>query len=61
MNEPFPAPDVSEALPSATNEAFRADLNQKLRAPLNAIIGFSELLALRPGGSARRTRTCNTF
>ena len=54
MNEPSsPASDVSEAL-SPGERAFRADLNQKLRAPLNAIIGFAELLAMRPGGSATK-------
>ncbi|MDP9098740.1 MAG: response regulator, partial [Verrucomicrobiota bacterium] len=29
-------------------------LNQKLRAPLNAIIGFAELVSMRPGGSAAK-------
>jgi CheY-like chemotaxis protein len=53
MNEPAPFPEVSEAL-SPEEHAFRADLNQKLRAPLNAIIGFAELLAMRPGGSATK-------
>jgi CheY-like chemotaxis protein len=53
MNEPAPAPEVSEAL-SPDDQAFRASLNQKLRAPLNAIIGFAELLAMRPGGSATK-------
>ena len=53
MNEPAPFPDVSETL-SPGERAFRADLNQKLRAPLNAIIGFAELLAMRPGGSATK-------
>ena len=48
MNEPSPLPNGSEAL-SASERAFRAELNQKLRAPLNAIIGFAELLAMRPG------------
>lgn len=43
---------VSEAL-SAKERAFRADLNQKLRAPLNAIIGFAELVAMRPGTAAK--------
>jgi CheY-like chemotaxis protein len=51
MNETTPHSDVPETL-SASERAFRADLNQKLRAPLNAIIGFAELLAMRPGGSA---------
>jgi CheY-like chemotaxis protein len=53
MNEPAPAPDVSEER-SPDERAFRAELNQKLRAPLNAIIGFAELLAMRPGGSATK-------
>jgi CheY-like chemotaxis protein len=55
MNEPSPspAPDVSEGV-SPDERAFRADLNQKLRAPLNAIIGFAELLSMRPGGSATK-------
>ena len=51
MTETAPPPDASEAL-SSSERAFRADLNQKLRAPLNAIIGFAELLAMRPGGAA---------
>src|SRR2546423_4440865 len=53
MSEPTPVPNVSEAL-SPDERAFRAGLNQKLRAPLNAIIGFAELLAMRPGGSATK-------
>ncbi|MEY2575050.1 MAG: hypothetical protein QOF80_537 [Verrucomicrobiota bacterium] len=55
MNEPSPSPtpDVSEAV-SPGERAFRADLNQKLRAPLNAIIGFGELLSMRFGGSATK-------
>ena len=48
MNEPAPILNGSESL-SASEQAFRAELNQKLRAPLNAIIGFAELLAMRPG------------
>jgi CheY-like chemotaxis protein len=52
-NEPSPGPDVSDA-PSPGERAFRADLNQKLRAPLNAIIGFAELVAMRPAGSATK-------
>jgi CheY-like chemotaxis protein len=48
MNEPSLFPDDSETL-SASERAFRAELNQKLRAPLNAIIGFAELVAMRPG------------
>jgi CheY-like chemotaxis protein len=55
MNEPSPTatPDVSEAV-SPGERAFRSELNQKLRAPLNAIIGFAELLAMRAGGSATK-------
>jgi CheY-like chemotaxis protein len=53
MNEPPLAPSVSEAL-SPKEHAFRVDLNQKLRAPLNAIIGFAELLSLRPAASATK-------
>jgi CheY-like chemotaxis protein len=53
MTEPTPVPDASDAL-SPDERAFRADLNQKLRAPLNAIVGFAELLAMRPGGSATK-------
>jgi CheY-like chemotaxis protein len=53
MNELAPTPGVSESrLPD--ERASRAELNQKLRAPLNAIIGFAELLAMRPGGSATK-------
>src|SRR5213595_3238347 len=54
MNEsPSAFPDVSEE-PSPSERAFRADLNQKLRAPLNAIIGFAELLSMRSSGSATK-------
>jgi CheY-like chemotaxis protein len=53
MNEPSPSPEVLETH-SSNDRAFRADLNQKLRAPLNAIIGFAELLAMRPGGTAAK-------
>src|SRR4051812_30390350 len=56
MNEPSPhSLDVSDAL-SPSERAFRAELNQKLRAPLNAIIGFAELVAMRPAGSATKDR-----
>ena len=48
MNEPTPISNAAEPL-SASERAFRAELNQKLRAPLNAIIGFAELVAMRPG------------
>jgi CheY-like chemotaxis protein len=53
MNEPCPCPDVSKTA-SPSDNVFRAELNQKLRAPLNAIIGFAELLAMRPTGSATK-------
>jgi len=48
LNEPSSSP--SETL-SPDERAFRAELNQKLRAPLNAIIGFAELVAMRPAGT----------
>ncbi|HSV63252.1 MAG TPA: response regulator [Chthoniobacterales bacterium] len=48
MNEPSSSP--SETL-SPDERAFRAELNQQLRAPLNAIIGFAELVAMRPAGT----------
>ncbi|MEN3371348.1 MAG: hypothetical protein V7609_3491 [Verrucomicrobiota bacterium] len=38
---------------SANDRAFRAELNQKLRAPLNAIIGFAELVTMRTGPSGK--------
>lgn len=53
MNELPPCENPSEALTPSERE-FRAELNQKLRAPLNAIIGFAELLAMRPTGSATK-------
>ena len=53
MNETSPLPNPSESL-SAGERAFRAELNQKLRAPLNAIIGFAELVAMRPPGTANK-------
>ena len=52
MNEPSPLPN-SESL-SAGERAFRAELNQKLRAPLNAIIGFAELVAMQPPGTTNK-------
>src|SRR3954469_5630389 len=48
MNDTFPLDGAADAV-SPNERGFRAELNQKLRAPLNAIIGFAELLALRPG------------
>ena len=50
MNEPSNSDNASETL-SPEERAFRAKLNQKLRAPLNAIIGFAELVAMRPTGT----------
>jgi CheY-like chemotaxis protein len=52
MNEPAPISNGSETL-STDERAFRAELNQKLRAPLNAIIGFAELVAMRPGTATK--------
>jgi CheY-like chemotaxis protein len=48
MNDTLPHSEIAEPI-SEKERAFRADLNQKLRAPLNAIIGFAELLGMRPG------------
>ena len=53
MTKSSPSPNDSEAL-SADELAFRAALNQKLRAPLNAIIGFAELVAMRPPGTVAK-------
>ncbi|MFN2622218.1 MAG: response regulator [Chthoniobacterales bacterium] len=50
MNEPSTSDNVFDAL-SPEERAFRAELNQKLRMPLNAIIGFAELVAMRPAGT----------
>jgi CheY-like chemotaxis protein len=35
--------------PEPIESEFRAELSQKLRTPLNTIIGFAELVAMRPG------------
>lgn len=51
MNEPTPTPIGAETL-TPDERAFRVTLNQKLRAPLNAIVGFAELLSMRPRASA---------
>src|SRR3954454_3193820 len=53
INETSSSSNAFDELPPE-ERAFRADLNQKLRAPLNAIVGFAELLAMRPGGSATK-------
>jgi CheY-like chemotaxis protein len=47
-----PSPAAPEKL-SQKEKEFRAALNQKLRAPLNAIIGFAELVTMRPGNATR--------
>lgn len=52
LTSPAPAPAAFDKLSDRERE-FRAGLNQKLRAPLNAIIGFSELVAMRPGNAAQ--------
>jgi CheY-like chemotaxis protein len=42
----------NESVPNEDKSAHRifcAELNQKLRAPLNAILGYAELLTLQPG------------
>jgi CheY-like chemotaxis protein len=48
--DPADSDNGAETL-SPEERAFRAALNQKLRAPLNAIIGFAELVAMRPAGT----------
>ena len=53
MNDTSPLPNAPESS-SANERTFRAELNQKLRAPLNAIIGFAELVAMRPLGTANK-------
>src|SRR3954451_4835092 len=52
MNDTLPLDGAAYAV-SAKQPSFRSELNQKLRAPLNAIIGFAELLALRPGSATQ--------
>lgn len=52
MNDTLPPIEISET-GIGEDRAFRAALNQKLRAPLNAIIGFAELLALRPSSGTK--------
>ena len=49
---PFGASETPTEL-SVKDREFRSELNQKLRAPLNAIIGFAELVAMRPGTSGK--------
>jgi len=38
---------------SREENEFRAELSQKLRMPLNAIIGFAELIAMRPAAPTK--------
>ena len=38
---------------SREENEFRAELSQKLRMPLNAIIGFAELIAMRPASATK--------
>lgn len=47
------ASEMSDAVERerAAARAFRADLNHKLRTPLNAVLGYAELLALKPRGN----------
>jgi len=52
MNETAAGNNGSETS-SISDRTFRAELNQKLRAPLNAIIGFAELLEMRPGSASQ--------
>jgi CheY-like chemotaxis protein len=47
-NEGTAVPDHSDRQ-NSTEREFRAELSQKLRTPLNTIIGFAELVAMRPG------------
>jgi CheY-like chemotaxis protein len=47
-NEGTAVPDHSDRQ-NSTEREFRAELSQKLRTQLNAIIGFAELVAMRPG------------
>lgn len=58
MNLSAEAPSGSElSCPQPTcdekQRAFRASLNHKLRTPLNAVMGFAELLALQSGNGRR--------
>ncbi|MFL6536699.1 MAG: response regulator [Chthoniobacterales bacterium] len=44
---------METTIPSPEIEAFRTQLSEKLRTPLNAVVGFAELLALQPSGMHR--------
>ncbi|MGZ4983561.1 MAG: response regulator [Chthoniobacterales bacterium] len=41
--------EIKTAADGDAHRTFCAELNQKLRAPLNAILGYAELLSLQPG------------
>ena len=43
----------AESTAPRCTESFRAELNHKMRTPLNAIIGFAELLLLQPGSKRK--------
>jgi CheY-like chemotaxis protein len=51
-NNGYPASSNSDPH-QPTEREFRADLNQKLRSPLNAIIGFAELVAMRSATASK--------
>jgi CheY-like chemotaxis protein len=51
-NEGTAVPDHSDRQ-NSTEREFRVELSQKLRTPLNTIIGFAELVARRPGTAGR--------
>ena len=51
--DPKPEKATPEKLEEDALRAFCADLNHKLRTPLNAVVGYAELLALQPGGKRK--------
>ena len=48
-NKGFPLAVQTTSTETRFEQDFRINLNQKLRTPLNTIIGFAELMARRPG------------